>query len=277
MSFLCGIDFLNLWSPDETLGPWVFWTHLWWCDVAPNEQRYICDIHEELTWRLDLHCCFSATLFDLLAPFGYLQYPSPTQLDFKPQICWSTEMPTWIMGVYSTRPLNLVPTLYRVQGEKRRRWKIPQAFEVFLLPRFSRLSFVRFFESFQKIDQKQICFWGWGISDECHFGSHLWATLTSRGEWMLHENTTSGEWGPSLCESPWHHPFQAGPFRDFSWSKNGAAVFHWSLWGRVRYVMRRGTPYWYFTQDGHPQDDSQGALELQYPPQDPGSRMQIKV
>jgi len=25
-----------------------------------------------------------------------------------------------------------------------------------------------------------------------------------------------------------------------------------------RYVMRRGTPYWYFTQDGHPQDDSQG-------------------
>mmetsp|Transcript_42840 Transcript_42840/g.93203 ORF Transcript_42840/g.93203 Transcript_42840/m.93203 type:complete len:235 (+) Transcript_42840:17-721(+) len=33
-------------------------------------------------------------------------------------------------------------------------------------------------------------------------------------------------------------------------NRNGIILF--------RYIMRRGTPYWYFTQDGHPADDSKG-------------------
>ncbi|CAK9035207.1 unnamed protein product [Durusdinium trenchii] len=33
-------------------------------------------------------------------------------------------------------------------------------------------------------------------------------------------------------------------------NKNGIILF--------KYIMRRGTPYWYFTKDGHPADDSKG-------------------
>ena len=29
--------------------------------------------------------------------------------------------------------------------------------------------------------------------------------------------------------------------------------------------MRRGTPYWYFTQDGHPADDSKGPANATIP------------
>ena len=74
-------------------------------------------------------------------------------------------MPTWIMGVYSTRPLNLVPTLYRVQGEKRRSHKSPKRFSFFWLQvsLFLSASFCLFFESFKKSRSKADMFFGvWG-------------------------------------------------------------------------------------------------------------------